>query len=248
MFDWMFSVEGWGSLLTLTLLEIVLGIDNLVFLSIASQKLPKDQRKSAQRLGLAGALVLRIAMLSMLVWLTQLTRPVFTYSGFALSWRDIILFAGGVFLIWKATMEIHQEVEGEPETTMQARTSSFAGVVMLIVAIDLVFALDSIVTAVGMTSLLPVMILANVIAIIMMLAAAGKISDFIDEHPTLKMLAMAFILLIGIALVADGLHYHIPRGFLYSAIVFSLAIEVLNTLVRTKSGRRSGRDNAGDIT
>ena len=235
MFDWLFTIEGWISLLTLVLLEIVLGIDNLVFLAIAARKLPAAQRPKAQRLGLAGALMLRILLLSALVWLTRLTTPIFTLHGFAFSWRDLILLSGGFYLLWKGTMEIHEEAEGGGlEGPREASTRSFLGVVFTIMVLDLVFALDSIVTAVAMTQFLPVMILANVIAIGVMMLFARPVSEFIERHITIKLLALAFILLIGVTLVADGLHFHIPRGYIYFAILFSLFVEVINAWVRRK--------------
>ncbi len=240
-YGWMFTVDGWVSLVTLTFLEIVLGIDNLVFLTIASQRLPKKQRARAQRIGLTGALVLRIAMLATLVWLTKLKTVITEINGFELSWSDVIFVLGGAFLMWKGTTEIHQEMEGGAEGPMQSHATSFAGVIALIMVIDFVFALDSIITAVGMSQFLPVMIAANVAAIAVMLLAAKPVGDFIEQHPTIKMLALAFILLIGLALVAEGIHMHIPRGFIYFAIGFSLTVEFLNTMVR----RRRERTAAG---
>jgi predicted tellurium resistance membrane protein TerC len=242
MFEWLFTVEGWMSLLTLTILEIVLGIDNLVFLSIASQRLPPHQRPIAQKIGLLGALGLRIAMLALLVWITKLTYPVFAIGSFEFSWRDIILILGGLFLLYKGTAEIHEEMEGGEEGPKQGYASSFFGVIALIMVIDFVFALDSIITAVGMTTFLPVMIAANVIAIVVMLMSARGVSDFIAKHPTVKMLALAFILLIGVALVADGLGMHIPREYIYFAIAFSLSVETLNILVKSKRQRLSKID------
>ena len=235
MFDWMFTIDGWIGLATLTLLEIVLGIDNLVFLTIAASKLPREQRAKAQKIGLMGALVLRILMLSMLVWLTKLVTPITTFGDFTLTWRDVILLLGGLFLLWKGTAEIHQEVEGGTEGPQEAHATSFMGVIGIIMVLDFIFALDSIVTAVGLTDILPIMILANVFAIIIMIVSARTIGDFIDRHPTIKMLALAFILLVGVALVADGLHFHIPREYIYFAIAFSLSVETLNLLVRRKN-------------
>ncbi len=244
MFDWLFTFEGWLSLAVLTLLEIVLGIDNLVFLSIAAQRLPPEQRPQAQRIGLGGALVLRIAMLFMLVWLTQLTQPVFELGGFAFSWRDIILIIGGVFLLYKGTAEIHQDLEGGSEGPKKAYSSSFVGVIAMVMVIDFVFALDSIITAVGMTTFLPVMIAANVVAVGLMIVAANPIGGFIDSHPTIKMLALSFILLIGMALIADGFHQHIPRAYIYFAIAFSVAVETLNLIARARRGKRRVIDTA----
>jgi predicted tellurium resistance membrane protein TerC len=234
MFDWLFTIEGWLSLATLTVLEIVLGIDNLVFLTIASQRLPPERRLLAQRIGLTGALVLRIFMLATLVWLIRLTDPVLTIGDLALSWRDIILIVGGLFLLYKGTREIHSEVEGNGETARETAAASFIGVIAIIMVIDFVFALDSIITAVGMTTILPVMIAANVIAILVMMLAAKPIGGFIARHPTVKMLALAFILLVGIALIADGFGMHIPRAYIYFAIAFSLGVETLNIIVKSR--------------
>jgi predicted tellurium resistance membrane protein TerC len=238
MFDWLFTFEGWLSLATLTVLEIVLGIDNLVFLSIATQRLPPQRRAKAQRIGLAGALILRIAMLSLLVWLTRLTQPVVTLAGFEFSWRDIILIAGGVFLLYKGTVEIHEDLEGGGEGPRKAYSSNFMGVIAMVMVIDFIFALDSIITAVGMTTFLPVMIAANVFAIAVMMLAAKAIGDFIGAHPTVKMLALAFILLIGVALVADGFGQHIPRAYIYFAIAFSIGVESLNLAARARRKKR----------
>ncbi len=238
MFDWLFTFEGWLSLATLTVLEIVLGIDNLVFLTIAAQKLPPQQRAKAQRIGLLGALGLRILMLSLLVWLTKLTQPVVTLAGLEFSWRDIILIGGGLFLLYKGTAEIHEDLEGGEEGPRRAYSSNFLGVIALVMVIDFIFALDSIITAVGMTDFLPVMIAANVIAIAVMMLAAKPIGGFIDEHPTVKMLALAFILLIGVALVADGFGQHIPRAYIYFAIAFSIGVESLNLVARSRRRKR----------
>ena len=238
MFDWLFTFEGWLSLATLTVLEIVLGIDNLVFLSIATQKLAPEQRTKAQRIGLLGALALRIAMLATLVWLTRLTQPVFEFAGFAFSWRDIFLILGGIFLLYKGTAEIHQDLEGGSEGPQEAYSSHFLSVILLVMVIDFVFALDSIITAVGMTDFLPVMIAANAVAIGLMLLAAKPIGGFIDVHPTIKMLALSFILLIGVALIADGFHQHIPREYIYFAIIFSIAVETLNLIARERRSKR----------
>jgi predicted tellurium resistance membrane protein TerC len=234
MFDWMFTFEGWIGLATLTILEVVLGIDNLVFISIAAQRLPESQRASAARIGLLGALGLRILMLSMLVWIIGLTQPLMTIGEFTLSWRDLIMLLGGGFLLWKGTYEIHHEVEGKDEKPIEAAASSFAGVIAIIMVIDFIFALDSIITAVGLTQVLPIMILANVFAIIVMMVAAGPVGAFIQEHPTVKVLALAFILLVGLALVAEGLHFHIPRGYIYFAIAFSLGVEFINMRIRRR--------------
>ena len=240
-YAWIFTIEGWISLITLSFLEIILGIDNLVFLTIASQRLPKNRRAKAQRIGLGGALVLRIAMLSTLVWLTKLKTPITSIGNFTITWSDVIFIAGGLFLLWKGTTEIHQEVEGGLEGPQKVRVSSFFGVISVIMVIDFVFALDSIITAVGLSQFLPVMILANVVAIAVMLLAARPVGDFIEQHPTVKMLALAFILLVGVALIADGVHMHIQRGFIYFAIAFSLGVEFLNYMVRKRATKHHGK-------
>lgn len=236
MFEWMLTVEGWIGLATLTVLEVVLGIDNLIFISVAAQRLPQSQRAMARRVGLLGALVLRIIMLSMLVWIIGLTQPIAMIGEFELTWRDVIMMAGGLFLLWKGTLEIHHEIEGGHDVGPKQAGSSFAGVVVMIIIIDFVFALDSIITAVGLTQVLAIMVAANVIAIAVMLAAAQPVGSFIEAHPTIKVLALAFILLVGVALVGEGLHFHIPRGYIYFAIAFSMAVEFVNMRVRRRRG------------
>ncbi|MGI9482028.1 MAG: TerC family protein [Hyphomicrobiales bacterium] len=237
--EWIFSVEIWASLLTLTLLEVVLGIDNLVFLTVAANGLPKEQRVFVQRLGLAGALVMRIVFLSMVVWIAGLKAPIFSIGDHAVSWRDIILISGGLFLLYKGTQEIHEEVEGGFEGAgVTAKTTMFAAITQIMI-LDLVFSLDSIITAIGLTDVLPVMIAAITIAIAVMMFAAKPVGEFIEEHPTTKMLALSFLLLIGAALVADGFHFHIPREYIYFAIAFSLGVEVLNLL----AGRKQKKPN-----
>lgn len=251
--DYLLSGELWAALLTLTALEIVLGIDNLVFLSITSGKLPKEQRAKAQRIGLGLALIMRILLLASAVWLASLREPVFTVFDHAVSWRDIILLGGGLFLLVKGTQEIHQEVEGNGHdglTVAKTGKAVFSVVIMQIVALDLVFSLDSVITAIGMTDNLPVMVVAVCIAILVMLFAADSVSRFIHDHPTTKMLALAFLLLIGVALIADGLHFHIPRGYLYFAIAFSLLVEVLNLTVSVRSAKNdadSGEDDEAAV-
>jgi predicted tellurium resistance membrane protein TerC len=234
MFDWMFTFEGWLGLATLTLLEVVLGIDNLIFISVTAQRLPEQQRNRARYIGLLGALVLRIIMLSMLVWIIGLTQPITTIGEFELTWRDVIMLAGGLFLLWKGTLEIHHEVEGGHDVGPRRAAASFAGVVAMIIVIDFVFALDSIITAVGLTQVLAIMIIANVIAIAVMMLAAQPVGAFIEANPTFKMLALAFILLVGVALVGEGLHFHIPRGYIYFAIAFSLGVEIINMRIRKR--------------
>jgi predicted tellurium resistance membrane protein TerC len=227
------SPEAWAALLTLTALEIVLGIDNVIFLSVIVSRIPVQQAKLARQIGLALALVFRVLLLSLLVWLIGLTEAVLTVRGVALSWRDIILIGGGLFLIAKATHEIHGEVEGGGEETEAApKPGAFALVIVQIIIIDMVFSLDSIITAIGMAQDLPIMIAAVIIACAIMYASSGPVSRFVAEHPTTKMLALAFLVLIGVALVADGFQFHIPRGYIYFAIAFSAAVEGFNVLAK----------------
>jgi predicted tellurium resistance membrane protein TerC len=227
------SPEAWAALLTLTALEIVLGIDNVIFLSVIVSRIPQPQAKRARQIGLALALVFRILLLSALVWLIGLTQPVLTVRGMAFSWRDLILIGGGLFLIGKATHEIHAEVEGASEAGDQpAGNRAFFLVIAQIIVIDLVFSLDSIITAIGMAQDLAIMIAAVVIACLIMYASSGPVARFVAAHPTTKMLALAFLVLIGVALVADGFQFHIPRGYIYFAIVFSAAVEFFNVLAK----------------
>jgi len=237
--DLIVNPEFWASLVTLAALEIVLGVDNVIFISIIASRLPESQRARARRLGLSGALVLRIAMLTTLVWMVGLTKPIFTLFGWDASWRDLILLAGGLFLLFKGTGEIHQTIEGAGEERA-AKSVSFTSAIVQIMLLDVVFSLDSVITAIGMTDFLPAMIAAVVIAILVMMVAAGALGRFIEEHPTTKMLALAFLLAVGVALVADGFHFHFPRGYLYFGIAFSAAVEVLNIIAsnRRKRARR----------
>ena len=246
MLDWIADPNIWASLLTLTFLEIVLGIDNIIFLSIITDRVADNRRILAQRIGLGLALFGRIALLAGLVWLTKLTAPLFEVFGQEVSWRDIILMAGGLFLLAKATSEIHGTVEGAEHKEGAAKVTSFASAIAQILAIDLVFSLDSVITAVGMTDELPIMVTAVVIAIGVMMFAATPISNFIRRHPTTKMLALAFLLLIGVALVADALHFHVPRGYLYFAIAFSLMVELLNLAAFRRRKKASGDKTAAD--
>jgi predicted tellurium resistance membrane protein TerC len=244
LLEWVFSPGVIASFVTLTVLEIVLGVDNIVFISIVVGKLPESQARRARQIGLALALVMRIALLSVLFALIRLTQPVITLFGHGFSWRDLILLAGGLFLLVKATQEIHKDVEaaGEEEANLSGRRgSAFGAVVAQIVVIDVVFSIDSIVTAVGIAEEVGVMIAAVIVAVAVMYAAAGAISAFIHRHPTTRMLALAFLLMIGFALVADGAGFHIPRGYLYVAMAFSTAVELLNTLAqRNRQRGRSG--------
>jgi predicted tellurium resistance membrane protein TerC len=238
MIELLTSAEAWAALLTLTALEIVLGIDNVIFLSVVVSGIPQAKARRARQIGLALALVFRILLLSLLVWLIGLTQAVFTMRGSAFSWRDIILIGGGLFLIGKATHEIHREVEARDETSEAARaTTAFFWVIVQIIIIDMVFSLDSIITAIGMAQDLSIMIAAVVIACIVMYAASGPVARFIGEHPTTKMLALAFLVLIGVALVADGFKFHIPRGYIYFAIAFSALVEFFNVLARRNRGK-----------
>lgn len=237
MLDALLTPEVFLSLATLTFLEIVLGIDNVIFVALMAGRLPEAQRPKARALGLGLALIFRVIMLFGLVWIAHLEEPVFSIAGFDVSWRDVILMGGGLFLIVKATLEIHHSVEGDNTRHENPVVAAFGAVVFQIVLIDIVFSLDSVITAVGMTDHLPVMITAVAIAMAIMLLASGTVSRFIERHPTTKMLALSFLLLIGVALVADALHFHIPRGYLYFAIAFSLFVETMNILA--KKARRA---------
>ncbi len=239
MMELLTSPEAWAALLTLTALEIVLGIDNVIFISVIVSRIPPEQAKRARQIGLLLALVFRIMLLSILVWLIGLTQPVITVGQFALSWRDIILIAGGLFLIAKATHEIHTEVEGdEVEKGASTAANAFFWVIVQIIIIDIVFSLDSIITAIGMSQDLRIMVAAVVIACIVMYVSSGPVSAFVAEHPTTKMLALAFLVLIGVALVADGFSFHIPRAYIYCAIVFSAAVEAFNILAKRNRKRK----------
>ena len=232
MFELLSDPAVWASFLTLTVLEIVLGVDNVIFISIAASRLPPDQRPRARMIGLTGALVLRVVLLASIAWIVSLSDPFVTLAGFDLSWRDLILLAGGLFLIWKAATEIFEEVEG-PDDAAAARSKAqtgFTAVIAQIMVLDLVFSLDSVITAVGIADHLPVMIAAVVVAILVMMIAAQPIADFVEAHPSTKMLALAFLVMVGMALVADGLHHHIERGFIYAAMVFAGAVEGLNLM------------------
>lgn len=227
----------WISFLTLTVLEVVLGVDNVIFISIAAAKLPSDQRARARYLGLTGALLLRVALLFSITWIMSLAKPFLTVHGFALTWRDLILIAGGMFLIWKASTEIFVEVEGSADTHAAPTKGTFWATILQIMVLDLIFSLDSVITAVGIADHLEVMIAAVVIAILLMMVASEPIANFIEAHPSTKMLALAFLVMVGMALAADGLHYHIDRGFIYAAMIFAGGVEALN-LVRQKRRRK----------
>lgn len=224
----------WISLLTLTGLEIVLGIDNVIFISILSGKLPAHQQARARRTGLALALITRILLLCSLAWMMKLTSPLFTLLNHGVSGRDLILLIGGLFLIAKSTHEIHGKLEGEDGAATAKGHPSFTSVIVQILILDVVFSLDSVITAVGMASHLGVMITAVILAVIVMLVFAGAISSFVERHPTIKMLALSFLLLIGVTLVADGMGQHVPKGYIYFAMAFSFGVEILNLRMRAK--------------
>jgi predicted tellurium resistance membrane protein TerC len=236
MFDWISNPDIWLSLVTLTALEIVLGIDNIIFIAILAGKLPIHKQALARRLGLALALITRLGLLFTLSWLAGLTEPLFSVFGEGISWRDIVLIGGGLFLMAKATFEIHHSVEaGSASETGESRPrGTLAGVIVQIALIDVVFSFDSVITAVGMARHIEVMIAAIVISIGVMLVAAGPVSKFIERHPTLKMLALAFLILIGTMLVADGIGFQVPKGYIYFAMAFSCLVELLNILVRRR--------------
>jgi predicted tellurium resistance membrane protein TerC len=241
MIELLTSPEAWAALLTLTALEIVLGIDNVIFLSVIVSRIPPRQVKRARQIGLALALVFRILLLSLLVWLIGLTQAILTVKGMDFSWRDIILIGGGMFLIAKATHEIHAEVEARDNEGDDApRASAFFWVIIQIIVIDMVFSLDSIITAIGMAQDLEIMIAAVIIACLVMYASSGPVARFVVEHPTTKMLALAFLVLIGVALVADGFKFHIPRGYIYFAITFSAAVEAFNVLAKRNRKKAAG--------
>src|SRR5687768_15527613 len=222
MFDWITTAEGWIALLTLTALEIVLGIDNIVFISILAGKLPQEMRERARKVGLSLAMIIRILLLLSITWVMQLTAPLFAVFAQEISGRDLILIIGGLFLIAKSTHEIHDKLEGEEGHASAKVAASFTAVIIQILLLDIVFSLDSVITAVGMADDIAVMVLAVVIAVGVMLVSSGMISDFVERHPTVKMLALSFLLLIGVSLMAEGFDQHIPKGYVYVAMGFSL--------------------------
>ncbi|MBU2501118.1 TerC family protein [bacterium] len=235
--DWMTEPQAWIALLTLTSLEIVLGIDNIIFISILAGRLPASQRKRARTLGLAAAMLTRILLLCSLAWIAHLERGLFTIAGHGVTARDLVLLAGGLFLLAKATFEIHHNLEGDPEHGAAKAAVSFASVIAQIMVLDVVFSLDSVITAIGMADHLPVMIAAVVIAVLVMMAAAGPIGEFVEGHPTIKMLALAFLLLVGMSLVSEAFGQHINKGYIYFAMGFSVFVEMLNLRVRKAAGR-----------
>ena len=241
--EWLSDPHVWASLATLTALEIVLGIDNLVFIAILANKLPEEQRDRARKIGLALAMLMRLALLASISWIAGLTTSVFEVAGQAFSWRDLILIGGGLFLIFKGTREIHERVEGHDEAVgATLARATFQGVILQIIILDAVFSLDSVITAVGMAEELWVMVTAVIIAVGMMLVASGPLSAFVSRHPTVKMLALSFLLLIGMVLVADGFGFHIPKGYIYAAMGFSILVESLNLIA---TGRRRRKEAEG---
>jgi predicted tellurium resistance membrane protein TerC len=239
--EWLSDPQIWISLFTLTALEIVLGIDNIIFISILAGKLPQDQQAKARKLGLMLALITRILLLMSLTWIMGLTKPMFTMPlvNVGVSGRDLVLLIGGLFLIWKSVREVHEKLEDDDghATTGRARVS-FTSVIVQILLLDIVFSLDSVITAVGMADNLWVMIAAVVIALGVMLIFAGAISDFVNKHPTLKMLALSFLILIGVTLIGEGLHFHIPKGYIYFSMAFAFGVEMLNLKLRSKQTKQ----------
>ena len=244
--EWLADPHAWIALATLTALEIVLGIDNIIFISILVGRLPAARRTLARRLGLAVAMLLRIALLLSLAWIMTLTAPLFAVLGQEISGRDLILLGGGLFLLWKSVHEIHNALEGEEDEHGSVR-ATFAGVLLQIAIIDIVFSLDSVITAVGMADDVAVMIVAIVLAVAVMMFAARPIGDFVDRHPTIKMLALSFLILVGFALVGEGLGFHVPKGYIYLAMAFSVGVELLNMRMRARAARRRARAPAGPI-
>jgi predicted tellurium resistance membrane protein TerC len=243
---WMTSAEGWAALLTLTVLEIVLGIDNIIFIAIVAGTLPHAQRDRARKVGLFLAMFIRIALLLSIVWVMSLTRPLTTIFGFAVSGRALILAGGGLFLIYKSTREIHENLEGDDPGHAPRAAASFAGVIIQILLLDIVFSLDSVITAVGMAEYVSIMVAAIVIAVFAMLFASTAIANFVERHPTVKMLALAFLLLIGLTLIAEGLGQHVPKGYIYFAMAFSVFVEMINLRMRSKARAVHLRRNLPD--
>lgn len=239
------SPAAWVALATLVVMEIVLGIDNLIFISILTNKLPVQHRQKARRIGIGMALILRLALLSTIAFIVQLTEPVIEIMGQAFSWKDMILIAGGLFLVWKATTEIHHSMDPAPEdpkTATSTVTLGFAAAIGQILMLDMVFSIDSIITAVGMTEHLPIMVIAVVVSVMVMLFAAEPLAKFINDNPTVVMLALGFLIMIGMTLIAEGFGAHVPKGYVYAAMAFSTAIEVLNIMSRRARERREAAE------
>jgi predicted tellurium resistance membrane protein TerC len=241
MIEMLADPQIWIAFATLTALELVLGIDNIIFISILVDKLPVERREFARRLGLFGAMFMRIGLLLTLAWIVGMTAPLFTVMGQAISGRDLVLISGGLFLLWKSVGEIHQTIEGEEEEINAGSVvkATFGSIILQIMLIDIVFSLDSIITAVGMVSEVGVMIAAVIASVALMMLFAGPIGRFVSANPTIKMLALAFLVVIGVVLIADGFGYHMPKGYIYTAMAFSLLVETLNMKMRKHHGRRS---------
>jgi predicted tellurium resistance membrane protein TerC len=237
------TAEGWIALATLVAMEVVLGIDNLIFISILSNKLPEEHRSRARRLGIGAALIMRLVLLATVSWIAQLTTPVFTVLGEGYSWRDIILIAGGLFLVWKATKEIHHTVDpddGKENMVGRTATLTVGGAIFQILLLDLVFSVDSIITAVGMTDHIAIMYIAVITAVAVMLLAAEPLARFIQANPTIVMLALAFLMMIGMTLIAEGMGFHVPKGYVYAAMGFSALVELLNMMARRARKKQAG--------
>ena len=233
----------WVALVTLVVMEVVLGIDNLIFISILTNKLPPETREKARKLGIGLALIMRLALLGTVAWIVKLTTPVFEVFGHGFSWKDMILIAGGLFLLWKATKEIHHTVDPvdhENDAASAAVVASFTAVIGQILVLDLVFSVDSIITAVGMTPHLPIMVIAVIAAVTVMLVAATPLANFIEKNPTIVMLALGFLMMIGMTLIAEGMGFHVPKGYVYAAMAFSALVEVLNMLARNAKKKKRG--------
>ncbi|MGG7568632.1 TerC family protein [Rhodovulum sp. DZ06] len=243
--------EAWVALFTLIVMEVVLGIDNLLFISILTNRLPEEKRASARRIGIGLALVLRLVLLAGVAWIVQLTDPLFAAFGEEFSWKDLIMVAGGLFLVWKATKEIHDQVDPEPEGLFDKAApkvaAGFAATVAQILLLDLVFSIDSIITAVGMTPHVPIMVVAVVTAVTLMLIAAGPLAQFVEANPTVIMLALGFLLMIGMTLIAEGFGVHVPKGYVYAAMAFSAAVEGFNMLSRRARTRRAAARRAAGM-
>ncbi len=239
----------WAALVTLIVMEVVLGIDNLIFISILSNKLPPEHRSRVRRIGISLALIMRLGLLSMIAWIVSLTAPVFTVMGNAFSWKDMILIAGGLFLVWKATKEIHHTVDPTPTHDMLDKkdvvVSNVGSAIVQIILLDLVFSIDSILTAVGMTDHLPIMVVAVLVAVAVMMLAADPLANFIAKNPTVVMLALGFLLMIGMVLIAEGFGAHVPKGYIYAAMAFSAAVEGLNMVSRRASAKKQAAEEAG---
>ena len=237
MLELLMDPQAWAAFATLTALELVLGIDNVIFISILVEKLPVEKREIARRIGLFVAMFMRIALLMMLAWIVGLTAPLFTLFDNAFSGRDIVLLLGGLFLLWKSVGEIHQSMEGGEEGTATIAAQSFSMIIVQIMLIDIVFSLDSIITAVGMVEQVPVMVAAVVASVALMMLFAGAIGRFVAAHPTIKMLALAFLTVIGVVLIAEGFGHHVPKGYIYTAMAFSVGVEMLNLRMRKRASR-----------